>query len=82
MISSAQRLAREGLTMVEFPQTVTESSQNLFDLVKGRNLLVYPSPTSGSLSVAPLQLKRREVGELGSGQNQAGCSPRKSFRTR
>ena len=45
MIASAQRLAREGLLMVEFPQTVsnlTESSQNLFDLIKGRNLLLYP----------------------------------------
>jgi hypothetical protein len=31
--------------MVEFPQTIpnlTESSQNLFDLIKGRNLLLYP----------------------------------------
>jgi hypothetical protein len=45
MIASAQRLTREGLLMVEFPQTVsnlTESSQNLFDLIKGRNLLLYP----------------------------------------
>jgi hypothetical protein len=45
MVASAQRLTRKGLTMVEYPQTVgnlTESSQNLFDLIKGRNLLCYP----------------------------------------
>jgi Phage Terminase len=45
MIASAQRLTREGLTMVEYPQTVsnlTEASQNLFDLIKGRNLVAYP----------------------------------------
>jgi len=45
MIASAQRLTREGLLMHEYPQTVsnlTEASQNLFDLIKGRNLSVYP----------------------------------------
>ncbi len=37
-------LAKEGLNMVEFPQTVpnlTEMGQNLFDLIKGRNLQLY-----------------------------------------
>jgi hypothetical protein len=45
MIASAQRLTREGVKMQEYPQTLsnlTESSQNLFDLIKGRNLAVYP----------------------------------------
>jgi hypothetical protein len=40
MIASAQRLTREGVKMQEYPQTLsnlTESSQNLFDLIKGRN---------------------------------------------
>jgi phage terminase large subunit-like protein len=44
MVSSAQRLEKEGLPMVEFPQSVpnlTEASQNLYDLIKGRNLEVY-----------------------------------------
>jgi len=45
MIASAQRLTREGVTMIEFPQTnpnLTESSQNLYDLIRGHNLLLYP----------------------------------------
>jgi phage terminase large subunit-like protein len=45
MQASAQRLQREGIEIEEFPQTVanlTEASQNLFDLIKGRNLAVYP----------------------------------------
>lgn len=44
LVSSAQRLTRAGLPMVEFPQTVpnlTEASQQLYDLIKGRNLTVY-----------------------------------------
>ena len=47
MISSAQRLTKTGLPMLEFPQTVpnlTEASQNLYDLIKGGNLMVYPDP--------------------------------------
>jgi hypothetical protein len=46
MVASAQRLTREGVPMVEYPQTVpnlTDSSQNLFDLIRGRNLRVYPA---------------------------------------
>ena len=45
MTATAQRLTRAGLNMVEFPQTVpnlTAASQNLFELVKGQNLIVYP----------------------------------------
>ncbi len=37
-------LAKEDLNMVEFPQTIpnlTEMGQNLFDLIKGRNLRLY-----------------------------------------
>jgi phage terminase large subunit-like protein len=44
MVGSLQRLARSGLPVEEYPQTVgrlTEMSQNLFELVKGRNLVVY-----------------------------------------
>jgi phage terminase large subunit-like protein len=45
MQASAQRLQREGIEIEEFPQSVpnlTEASQNLFDLIKSRNLVVYP----------------------------------------
>jgi Terminase large subunit, endonuclease domain len=45
MQASAQRLKREGLKIEEFPQSsanLTEASQNLFDLIKGRNLVTYP----------------------------------------
>jgi phage terminase large subunit-like protein len=45
MQSSAQRLMRDGVPMVEFPQSVpnlTESSTNLYELVKGRGIVLYP----------------------------------------
>jgi hypothetical protein len=45
MASSAQRLTKARVPMVEFPQTVgnlTEASSNLYDLIQGRNLTVYP----------------------------------------
>ncbi len=41
---SATTLAKEGLNMVEFPQTtdrLTAMSQNLYDLIKGANLVLY-----------------------------------------
>jgi phage terminase large subunit-like protein len=44
MHASAQRLQREGIEIEEFPQTVanlTEASQNLYELIKGKNLVVY-----------------------------------------
>ena len=44
MQAVAQRLTAAGLPMIEFPQSVpnlTESSTNLYELVKGRNLRVY-----------------------------------------
>jgi Phage Terminase len=45
MQAVAQRLMREGVRMVEFPQSVpnlTESSTNLYELVKGRGIVLYP----------------------------------------
>ena len=45
MQASAQRLTARGIPMVEYPQTVgglTEASNNLYELIKGRNLVVYP----------------------------------------
>jgi phage terminase large subunit-like protein len=45
MQAVAQRLTAAGLPMVEFPQSVpnlTESSTNLYEAIKGRNLSVYP----------------------------------------
>jgi phage terminase large subunit-like protein len=44
LVSVAQRLAKAGLPLVEFPQTVanlTEASSNLYELIKGRNLTTY-----------------------------------------
>ncbi len=45
MQSTAQRLTTSGLPMIEFAQSVpnlTEASTNFYELVKGRNLVVYP----------------------------------------
>lgn len=45
MVSTAQQLHRAGLSMKEFPQTasnLTEASSALYDVIKGRNLVVYP----------------------------------------
>ena len=45
LVAVAQRLSGAGLPMVEFPQSVpnlTESSTNLYELIKGRNLAAYP----------------------------------------
>ena len=45
MQSVAQRLRNAGLPMVDFDQTVpnlTEESTNLYELIKGRNLIIYP----------------------------------------
>ena len=46
MQAVSQRLtAKHTIPMVEFPQTVgnlTEASSNLYELVKGRNLVAYP----------------------------------------
>ena len=45
MQASAQRLRREGVPIEGFPQSapnLTEASQNLYELIKGRNLVAYP----------------------------------------
>jgi Phage Terminase len=45
MASVAQRLIRRGAPMVEFPQTtsnLTDSSSNLYELIKAGNLQAYP----------------------------------------
>ncbi len=45
MQSSAQRLIRDGIPMEEFPQSsanLTAASQNLYDLILGGNLQLYP----------------------------------------
>jgi phage terminase large subunit-like protein len=44
LVAVAQRLTTAGLPMVEFPQSVpnlTEASTNLYELLKGRNLVAY-----------------------------------------
>jgi hypothetical protein len=46
MVASAQRLASQGVKMEEFPQSVpnlTAASQNLFELLQGRTLILYPN---------------------------------------
>src|SRR5262249_9544798 len=45
MARSAQTLRKAGLRMVEFPQTsgnLTAASQNLYELIKAKHLVVYP----------------------------------------
>jgi phage terminase large subunit-like protein len=45
MQASAQRLLKDGIKIEEFPQSspnLTEASQHLYELIKGRNLSVYP----------------------------------------
>lgn len=46
MMASAQRLAKEGLPVEEYPQTLdrlTAMSQQLYDLIMGQALIAYPS---------------------------------------
>jgi phage terminase large subunit-like protein len=45
MVGTGQRLAREGIRIEEYPQTIpnlTTASQNLYELVQGHNLVAYP----------------------------------------
>jgi hypothetical protein len=45
LVAVSQRLVKAGLPMVEFPQSVpnlTEASTNLYEVLKGRSLEVYP----------------------------------------
>jgi phage terminase large subunit-like protein len=47
MVATAQRLTRAGVTLEEFPQSpnnLTSASQNLFELIQGQGLRVYPAP--------------------------------------
>jgi hypothetical protein len=44
MVATSQRLAKKGVPIEEFPQTVsnlTAASQNLFDLIVGQNIVAY-----------------------------------------
>ena len=46
LASRLQRLSREGIDVEEFPQTtgnLTDASQNLFEVIRGRNIVVYPA---------------------------------------
>jgi phage terminase large subunit-like protein len=46
MVASAQRLAKAGVTIQEFPQSVpnlTAASQQLYELIHGQSLVCYPS---------------------------------------
>ena len=48
MVSTSQRLAKHGVKVEEFPQSVgnlTLASQTLYELIRGRNLIVYPNET-------------------------------------
>ena len=48
MASVAQRMIKRGVPMEEFPQTIsnlTDSSSNLYELIKACNLQVYPDAT-------------------------------------
>ena len=45
MAATSQRLTKAGVKMQEYPQSspnLTASSQNLYELIKGRNLVAYP----------------------------------------
>jgi phage terminase large subunit-like protein len=47
MAAVSQRLHRAGVNMAEYPQSspnLTASSQNLYELIKGRNIVAYPDP--------------------------------------
>jgi phage terminase large subunit-like protein len=47
MVSVAQRLAKQGVRIEEFPQTIpnlTAATSNLFDLIQSRQLVLYPDP--------------------------------------
>ena len=46
MVAVSQSLEKKGLHITEFPQTMpnlTAASQNLYELITGRNLLMYPN---------------------------------------
>jgi phage terminase large subunit-like protein len=46
MLAVSQRLTKQGIVIEEFPQSpgnLTIASQNLYELIEGRNLVLYPS---------------------------------------
>jgi Phage Terminase len=48
MAACSQRLTRQGVKMEEYPQSVpniTTASQNLYELIQGRNIIAYPDAT-------------------------------------
>src|SRR5262249_16721521 len=64
MVSVAQRLQKQHIQIEEYPQTVsnlTAATQNLFDLIQSRNLLLYPDPAI-RLSVSPAVIVESRCG--------------------
>ena len=65
MQASAQRLSRNGVKMVEFPQSpgnLTEASQNLYELITGRTSSLIPTLKSVWRSLAPSPSSPQEAG--------------------
>jgi hypothetical protein len=65
MQAVAQRLRGKGLPMIEFPQRVhklTDASTNLYEIIKGRNLMVYSTTTGGWRSRFAWRSRRRAAG--------------------
>ena len=73
MQASAQRLKREGIKIEEFPQSVpnlTEASQNLYELIQGRNLVVYPDDNDAPRHQS--SHRRRDRARLAHREGKAG----------
>ena len=84
LVAIAQRSAsRDGLPMEEFPQTpanLTAASQNLFDIIKGRNLVVYPD---ADIRFAISRTIATETGpRMAHFEREAGAQNRGSSRSR
>ena len=72
MQATAQRLTRAGLQVREFPQSpgnLTIISQNLFELIRGQNLLVYPDPDIRLAISRAIAMRRHEAGASASRSN-------------
>jgi hypothetical protein len=55
MVATAQRLAKQGVPIEEFPQTVpnlTAASQNLFDLIESQGTGAVPRPRHAAVGVS------------------------------
>ena len=60
-----QRLSREGIDVEEFPQTtgnLTDASQNLYEIIRGRNFIAYPDANIRLAVLARLRPRRAEAG--------------------